>query len=386
MRRISITASLLLACAVSSLNCYADPHISRGAIPVENKVKISPVAGPIPYPWGLALLPDGTLIITQRDGKLRSVKGNQLTDAVDFPTNVLFEGQGGLLDVAASPNFEKDQLLYFSYSTGNTENNRTAIGRGKWQNGQLKDFEEIFKAAQGKKNSAHFGSRLAFLPDGTLLASIGDGGNPPQDFLDVFAREQGQNLQTHFGSVIRIKPDGSVPDDNPFIGVDGALPEIWSFGHRNPQGLAIDHENQIIWSSEHGPAAGDELNQLKKGANFGWPRVTFGRDYRDGSNIAFKIAGPEFVSPFLAWIDTHAPGGLTVYTGKAFPEWRGHLLSAGLVSQDLRLINPQGDPLNTESRIVIGERVRDSEIGADGTLYVITDGPQGRLLRIDPAQ
>ncbi|GAA5442364.1 aldose sugar dehydrogenase YliI [Microbulbifer sp. NBRC 101763] len=386
MRRISIATTVVLIYAIIASNCFADTRISRGAIPVIDNVKLSQVAGPIEYPWGIALLPDGALLITQRNGKIRTIKDGNLSDPVDFPVQVYFEGQGGLLDVAASPNFAKDNLLFFSYSIGNTQDNRLAIGRGKWQNDTLQDFEEIFKAAQGKTNDRHFGSRFAFLPDGTLLATIGDGGNPPQAYLDIFAREQGQNLHTHFGSVIRIKPDGSVPDDNPFIDMKGAQPEIWSFGHRNPQGLAIDPETKVVWSNEHGPAAGDELNRLEKGANFGWPRVTFGRDYRDGSNISFKIADPEFVSPILAWIDTHAPGGLTVYTGKAFPQWRGHLLSAGLVTQDLRVIDPEGDALTGEQRIVIGERVRDSEIGADGTLYVITDGPQGRLLRIDPDQ
>jgi glucose/arabinose dehydrogenase len=387
VRRVSFYTTLLaFTCTIISGVSSADTFLSRGTIPVIDKIKISKVTGPIPYPWGIALLPDGTLIITQRDGKLRTISNNTLSEAIDFPAQVFFEGQGGLLDVIASPNFDKDQLLYFSYASGNTESNRLTIGKGRWQSGQLVDFQEIFKAAQGKKNSAHFGSRFAFLPDGTLLASIGDGGNPPQDFLDIFAREQGQNLQTHFGSIIRISPDGSVPDDNPFVNTKGALPEIWSFGHRNPQGLAIDPESQVVWSSEHGPAAGDELNQVQKGANYGWPRVTFGRDYRDGSNISFKIASPEFTSPFLAWIDTHAPGGLTIYTGTAFPQWRGHLLSAGLVTQDLRVINPQGDPLNIEKRIVIGERVRDAEIGADGNLYIITDGPQGHLLRIEPDQ
>ncbi|MCO1335705.1 PQQ-dependent sugar dehydrogenase [Microbulbifer sp. OS29] len=384
MRRISIAAAAVLACLILIGSSFAETRISRGAIPIIDNVKLSQVAGPIEYPWGIALLPDGTLVITQRNGKIRTIKESDLSDPIAFPVQVYFEGQGGLLDVAASPNFASDNLLYFSYSIGNTQSNRLAIGRGKWKNGNLADFEEIFKAAQGKTNDRHFGSRFGFLADGTLLATIGDGGNPPQDFLDIFAREQGQNLQTHFGSVIRIQPDGSVPDDNPFIQTKGALPEIWSFGHRNPQGLAIDPGTQQVWSNEHGPAAGDELNQLRKGGNFGWPRVTFGRDYRDGSNIAFKIADPEFVSPILAWIDTHAPGGLTIYTGKAFPQWRGYLLSAGLVTHDLRVIDPEGDALTGEQRIVVGERVRDSEVGADGTLYILTDGPQGKLLRVDP--
>ncbi|WHI49688.1 PQQ-dependent sugar dehydrogenase [Microbulbifer sp. MLAF003] len=178
MRRISIATTVVLIYAIIASNCFADTRISRGAIPVIDNVKLSQVAGPIEYPWGIALLPDGALLITQRNGKIRTIKDGNLSDPVDFPVQVYFEGQGGLLDVAASPNFAKDNLLFFSYSIGNTQDNRLAIGRGKWQNDTLQDFEEIFKAAQGKTNDRHFGSRFAFLPDGTLLATIGDGGNP----------------------------------------------------------------------------------------------------------------------------------------------------------------------------------------------------------------
>ncbi|WP_445356123.1 PQQ-dependent sugar dehydrogenase [Microbulbifer sp. EKSA008] len=381
---VVVTICIFFSTAANSQN---NPLISRGTIPLAEEVTLTSVAGPLEYPWGITSLPDGSFLITQRSGQLRIVKdGKLLANPIEFPAEILFLGQGGLLDIAVSPTFPQDQMLYFSYAIGNMDSNRLAIGRAKWNNGKLENFEEIFKSAQGKNNGAHFGSRLAFLPDKTLLATIGDGGNPPQEFLDIFAREQAQNLQTHFGSIIRINGDGSIPDDNPFKNQADALPQIWSFGHRNPQGLVIDQQSGEIWSSEHGPAGGDELNRLKAGSNYGWPRVTFGRDYRDGSNIAFKIEDPEFTSPALAWLDTHAPGGLAFYTGNAFPEWKGRLISAGLVSEDLRIIQIKDGAAIGELRIPIGERVRDAEVGQDGSLYILTDGPKGRLLRIDPAK
>ncbi|AWF80927.1 hypothetical protein BTJ40_08950 [Microbulbifer sp. A4B17] len=387
MKHTSILAVAICILLSTSANCLGNPMISRGTIPLAEEVTLTSIAGPLEYPWGIASLPDGSFLITQRSGQLRLISDGKLSpESIEFPTEILFLGQGGLLDVAVSPNFTQDQMVYFSYATGNMDSNRLAIGRAKWNHGKLENFEEIFKSAQSKNNGAHFGSRLAFLPDKTLLATIGDGGNPPQEFLDIFAREQAQNLQTHFGSIIRINGDGSIPDDNPFNNQADALPQIWSFGHRNPQGLVIDYKSGEIWSSEHGPAGGDELNLLKVGSNYGWPRVTFGRDYRDGSNISFKITDPEFSSPVLAWLDTHAPGGLTLYTGNAFPEWQGRLLSAGLVSEDLRIIQVKDGAAIGELRIPVGERVRDAEVSQDGSLYILTDGPKGRLLRVDPAK
>jgi glucose/arabinose dehydrogenase len=222
--------------------------------------------------------------------------------------------------------------------------------------------------------------------DDTLLATIGDGGNPPLEFLDTLQREQAQNLQSYFGSVIRIKPDGSVPDGNPFAELAGAKPEVWSFGHRNAQGIVVDPKSGAVWVSEHGPLGGDELNRVEKGANSGWPRVTFGRDYRDGSVITPNIAGLNFEAPALAWVDTHAPSGLLLYSGSAFPDWKGNLLSTGLASRDIRRIEIEDGKVVGETRIPVGTtRMRDLEIGTDGTLYAITDGAEGTLLRIEPA-
>ncbi|MEM9222776.1 MAG: PQQ-dependent sugar dehydrogenase [Pseudomonadota bacterium] len=387
--------ALAIGFSVASTSASADPWFSRGFVPVGDNVTVTEVADNLRSPWGVATLPDGTFVITERGGTIRTFRDGKLTDPVPFPVAVMSEryspagdiiqGQGGLLDVIASPDFATDHTLFFSYAIGDLEDNRVAIGKGEWRDGKLENFEEIFRVAHGKRDGQHFGSRLAFLPDGTLIATVGDGGNPPLKFMDVFAREQAQNLQTHFGSVIRINTDGSAPADNPFVGVAGAQPEIWSFGHRNPQGLVVDPDTGTVWSSEHGPQAGDELNRIERENNYGWPRVTYGRDYRDGSVISANVTGPEFTGPSLSWIDTHAPGGLTLYTGTDFPEWEGALLSAGLASHDLRVIGIEGDAVASEERITIGSRVRDTAIGPDGGLFVLTDGPDAKLLRIDPS-
>ena len=385
------TVSLLASAAL------AETRLSRGFVPVQEGVEITEVLSGLEFPWGLAALPDGMILITQRDGAIRIVKDGTLSDTkIPFPAVVMTErsgpdgnivrGQGGLLDIAVSPNFADDKLLFFTYSTGKLDANRTAIARAVWTGDGLEDFKEIFQVSKAKRDGQHFGSRLAFMGDGTLLATIGDGGNPPLEFLDTLQREQAQNLQSYFGSVIRINPDGSVPDGNPFAELAGAKPEIWSFGHRNAQGIVVDPSSGAVWASEHGPLGGDELNRVEKGLNYGWPRVTFGRDYRDGSVITPNIAGPNFEAPALAWVDTHAPGGLLLYAGSAFPEWKGDLLSAGLASRDIRRIEIEDGKVAGETRIPVGTtRMRDFEIGIDGTLYAITDGAEGKLLRIAPA-
>lgn len=389
-------ACLFSASLLVSTVAAADTQISRGFVPLQEGVEIKDVVDGLAFPWGVASLPDGSLLITERDGMVRMVKDGALSDLeIAFPVEVMTErsgpggdivrGQGGLMDIALSPDFENDKRLYFTYARGTLGENRTAIGRATWTGEGLKDFEQIFEVSNGKVDGQHFGSRLAFLPDGTLLATIGDGGNPPIRFLDTYAREQPQNLQTHFGTVIRINPDGSPAKDNPFADEVGAKPEIWSFGHRNAQGIAVDPDTGAVWSSEHGPLGGDELNLVEKGENYGWPRVTYGRDYRDGSVIA-PIAAEHFASPALAWIDTHAPGGLIVYTGSAFPDWKGDLLSAGLASRDIRRIDVEDGKVAGETRINLDPlRVRSFAVGAGGELYVITEGADAKLLQVVPA-
>jgi glucose/arabinose dehydrogenase len=235
-----------------------------------------------------------------------------------------------------------------------------------------------------KSGAEHFGSRLLWLPDDTLLMSVGDGGNPPRRIGDRLAREQAQNLATHLGSILRLTADGTPAVDNPFLGRDGARAEIWSYGHRNVQGLARDPASGRIWATEHGPRGGDELNRVERGGNYGWPLQTQGRDYRSGEAIGQpRVAGT--IDPVVVWSPSPATSGLAVYSGDRFPAWRGSLFSGGLASADVRRIALDGDAnVVAQERLPIGSRVRDVRQGPDGFLYVLTDEANGRLLRIEP--
>jgi glucose/arabinose dehydrogenase len=287
------------------------------------------------------------------------------------------------MDVAVDPNFARNRLVYFTYSEGDASANRTAVARTRLDANRLSRFQRLFANADSKTRGQHFGSRLLFLPDGSLLVSIGDGGNPPISFAGADIRQQAQNVRTHFGKVLRLNPDGSVPRDNPLRTTEGARPEIWSFGHRNVQGLARDPETGAVWASEHGAAAGDEINRLEAGANYGWPAVTFARNYFDGSLISTETRREGMQDPVVVWLDTHSPSGLAVYRGQEFPQLRGALLSGGLITQDIRVIRPQPAGRARETRIPIGARVRDVAIGPDGRIYILTDGESARLLRIE---
>jgi glucose/arabinose dehydrogenase len=235
-----------------------------------------------------------------------------------------------------------------------------------------------------KSGSQHFGSRLLWLPDGTLLMTVGDGGNPPLQIDGMLARDQAQNLRSHLGSIVRLTEDGNPAPDNPFVDRDDALPEIWAYGSRNSQGLARDPRSGRVWASEHGPRGGDELNLLKPGRNYGWPLQTWGRDYRTGAPIGSANAkGME--NPGVVWTPAHAPSGLAFYTGKHFADWRGSLLSGGLVTQDVRriMLDENGNVTGQE-RLTIGSRVRAVSQGPDGHIYILTDEQDGGLFRLEP--
>lgn len=370
----------------------ANARISRGMIAQESGYDLRVVAEGLFLPWAVAWLPDGSAIITEKRGTLRVLREGSLSDPIEFPVPVtsggeggITRGQGGLMDVAVAPDFEETGWLYFTYSTGDPSANRTEIGRARWDGSSLPEFEVLWRNPDDKSSGQHFGARLLFLPDGTFLATIGDGGNPPVMFDGDEIRKQAQNRTTAFGTVIRLNPDGSIPEDNPRFDGD-TLPGLWSYGHRNIQGIARNPESGVIWANEHGAAAGDELNRLMPGQNYGWPAATFSRNYRDGSLISERTELPGAVHPRVVWLDTHAPSGLTVYHGSEFPAWRGAVLSGGLVTRDIRVI--RGGESNRrpgESRIPIGERVRDVRQSPDGGLYVLTDSENGQLLRIIPS-
>ncbi len=338
---------------------------------------IETVAEGLAFPWSLAFLPDGDILVTERDGRLRVIRnGELLPDPVAGVPETFVRGQGGLMDIRLHPDFASNQLIYLSYSHGTRDANQLRVARAKYAGDSLTDLEVIFGAEPLKDTPIHYGARLAFLPDGTLLITSGDG---------FTYREQAQVLDNHWGKTVRINDDGSIPSDNPFVNTDGARPEIWTYGHRNQQGLVVDGETGRVYLHEHGPMGGDELNILQPGANYGWPAATYGLDYSGARISPFReLAGTEL--PLEYWVPSIAPGGMTLYSGEAFPEWQGDLFVAALANMSVRrLVMEDGviagqDTLFTD----LEERFREVRAGPDGYLYLLTDSADGRILRVRP--
>lgn len=388
-RAILQTAAVLALSAgiwAQAVAVAAEPFVSQGNVPDETGIALVTVADGLEHPWGLDWLPDGSALVTERAGDLHLIRiGLPEPMPISGVPAVFAAGQGGLLDIAVHPEFADNGLVYLSYAAGDRGANRTQVARGVLDGSVLRDLEVIFAVADTKAGAQHFGSRLLWLPDGTLLVSIGDGGNPPVAFDGQAIRLQAQNPGTHFGSLIRIHDDGSIPSDNPVVGGSDAQPEIWSYGHRNVQGLALDPVTGVIWANEHGARRGDELNRVEVGENYGWPQVTHSRNYGLGSLISPHTSLPGMVDPTLVWMTTVAPSGLVVYRGDVFPEWDGDLLSGGLVSQDIRRIDLDGNGIVIgETSIGIDARVRDVSVSPDGHVYVLTDESDGALIRLDP--
>ncbi|MCB1777352.1 MAG: PQQ-dependent sugar dehydrogenase [Candidatus Competibacteraceae bacterium] len=343
------------------------------------------VAG-LRHPWSIAWLPDGSALITERAGRLRLVRNGKLEpEPVAGLPPILASGQGGLLDIALHPDFAENRLIYLTFATGDPQANRTALARGRFDGHALRDTQVIFQNADAKSGGQHFGSRIVWLPDKSLLMSIGDGGNPPLSFNGENIRNQAQNPGTHFGKVLRLKDDGTPPPDNPFVNQKGAKPEIWTFGHRNIQGLARDPVSGRIWANEHGSRGGDELNVIEGGHNYGWPEVTYSIEYW-GPKISNETTRPGMTDPIRVWTPSKAPSGLTFYTGDVYPQWQGDLFSGALKFQQIRRLELDGTQVVNEEKLTIGQRVRDVRQGPDGYLYVLTDEDDGALLRILPVK
>jgi aldose sugar dehydrogenase len=340
-------------------------------------VKVEIIARGLEHPWSLESLPDGRMLVTERAGRLRSVAADgQLSEPVSGVPEVFAQSQGGLLDVALDPGFASSRLVYLSYSEPGDGGASTAVARGRLSEDAtaLDDVEVIFRQEPKLSGGAHFGSRLVFAPDGTLFVTLGDRGklHPAQDVSD------------HVGTIVRINPDGSVPSDNPFVDRDDAKPEIWSYGHRNVQGAALHPETGRLWTHEFGPRGGDALNVPEAGRNYGWPLVSFGRHYA-GQNIPDPPTRPDLAQPIYHWTPAISPSGMTFYTGEAFPEWQGNILIGGLGSQTLVRLTVDGEQVTGEERITMDERIREVHQGDDGAVYLLTDKPDGEILRLTPA-
>lgn len=331
-------------------------------------------------PWGIAWLPDGSKLITERRGSIQLVSGGQMTPVTGGP-EVFARGQGGLMDVALHPDFAKNNWVYFTYSAGDANANGTALGRGTLRGGRLEGFQQLFRVSQSKRGQQHFGSRILWLPDGTLLMSVGDGGNPPNSLDGENIRNQAQKPASHLGKILRLTAEGKPAPGNAWAGKGGA-PEVWTIGHRNIQGLARDPGTGRIYASEHGARGGDEVNVVESGKNYGWPVATWSVEY-SGPKISDSTSLPGMVDPIVVWTPCPAPSGLAFYTGDKNSAWRGDLFSGGLRSADVIRIDldAQGRVAG-QSRIEVGERVRDVRQGPDGHLYVLTDAANGSLIRL----
>lgn len=369
-----------------SMGCAAQtgPAPISGDVPEAPGWRAEVVIDGLSHPWAIAWLPDGSALVTERPGRLRLIRDGRLDPKpiAGLPQVSAF-GQGGLLDIALHPDFADNRWVYLTMAVGSPEANRTTLVRGRLEDQTLRDAAIIFQNADPKSGGQHFGSRLVWLPDKSLLMSIGDGGNPPTRFGDGNIRDQAQNLGTHFGKVLRLKDDGTPLPDNPFVNQPGAKPEIWTLGHRNIQGLARHPLNGRIWASEHGSRGGDELNILEGGRNYGWPVVTYSLEYW-GPKIADETHRPGMADPRLVWTPSKAPSGLTFYTGDIYPQWKGDLFSGALKFGQIRHIDLDGERIIGEEKLTLGKRVRDVRQGPDGYLYVLTDEDEGALLRIVP--
>lgn len=384
---MALATCLLAALAATSAPLPAVPPgtvLSARNVPIEPGARRETVVEGLEHPWGLAFLPDGNALVTERPGRLRVVRDGVLVpEPVAGVPAVFAQNQGGLLDVAVHPRFADNRLVYITYAHGSAEANTTRVARARFTGTALEGLEVIFESNQPKTAAGHFGSRLAFMPDGTLLVSIGDGGNPPVMLDGAFIREKAQDPRSHWGKIVRLDERGAARKDNPF---PGAAKGVWSIGHRNIQGLAVDATRGIVWATEHGSLGGDELNRVAGGGNHGWPLVSMTREYVGGAAIGSATTRAGKVDPVLLWDTAVAPSGLAVYDGDAFPHWRGDLFSGSLVSLDVRRIDlDDAGAVRGETALRIGQRVREVEVGPAGNLYVLTDEKSGRLLRFVPA-
>ena len=320
--------------------------------------------------------PNGDILVTERAGRLRIVRGGKLdpTTISGVPT-VVAQSQGGLMEVALHPNFAQNQFIYLTYSKPGEQGNTTALARGRFDGKALLDVKDLFVADAWSKPAMHFGSKIAFSPDGHLFMTVGERND----------RNRAQELTHHAGKILRLNDDGSVPKDNPFVGKDGVRPEIYSYGHRNAQGLAFRPGTSELWANEHGPLGGDELNLIQPGRNYGWPVITYGREY-SGEIIAANPFREGMEQPLTVWVPSIGISGLAFYDGDAFPNWKGQMFVGGLSGLTLNRVGLNDRGLAGREMLLyeLRQRIRDVRVGADGFIYVVTDNGQGGILRIEP--
>ena len=380
IRHAALTAATAAACALSA--CSDPPERSDTPVVDAALYTVETLADGLSYPWHMAVLPGGDILVTERSGALRLIRDGQLQDApVSGTPPVFFDGQGGLFEVALAPDFATSAKVFLTYASGDAGANTTTLASARFDGESLVGLETLFTATPARDTDAHFGGRLVFLPDGTLLLTLGDG---------FEFREQAQVRSNHLGTIVRLNPDGGAASDNPFYAEGGAAADVYSYGHRNVQGIAYDSVRGVIWEHEHGPQGGDELNRIEAGANYGWPIVTDGIDYSGARISPFRDHEAQgFSAPAWGWTPSIAPSGLAIYTGDLFPDWTGDLFVTALAGTALHHLDLGADgTVLAENRILLEGRPRLRHVAEapDGSILVLTDGNPGALLRMTPAR
>jgi glucose/arabinose dehydrogenase len=345
--------------------------------PIKGALRVETIAKGLEHPWSLAFLPDERILVTERPGRLRLVaRDGRISEPLDGVPGVYASGQGGLLDVALSPAFDTDRLVYLSFAESGKGGASTAVARGRLGEHGLEKTQVIWRQQPKVSGSNHWGSRIVFRPDGTLFVTLGDRFN---------YSDSAQDLSTTIGKIVRINPDGSAPRDNPFVGRAGARPEIWSYGHRNVQAAALDPGTGQLWTAEHGARGGDELNQPEAGKNYGWPVISYGVHY-SFLKIGEGTAKSGMEQPVYYWDPVIAPSGMVFYTGNLFAGWKNNILIGSLTPGLLvRLVTKDGKVAQEERYLgEVEERIRDVRQAKDGSLYLVTDARNGRILRVTP--
>ena len=383
---LSLSIAILMVACTNGENAQATAGASEEAqslsdiSPIDRKPFETLEIASFDEPWAMTFLPDGRMLVSEKAGKLQLVDSKGQKTEISGVPEVAYGGQGGFGDVVLAPDYATSQMVYLSWVEAGEKDKRGAVvGRAKLdlsgQKPALKNLTTIWIQKPKVTGGGHYSHRIAFSPDGEYLF-IGSGDRQKFD--------PAQDMASNLGKIVRLHPDGTIPKDNPFVDKEGALPEIWSLGHRNILGLAFDSEGQL-WNQEMGPRDGDELNLVRRGANYGYPIVSEGNHY-DGKKIPNHSTRPEFEAPKVAWVPTIAPGGLIFYSGKLFPAWQGSAFIGGLASQSLIRVSFDGDTAKEADRFIMDNRIREVEQGPDGAIYILEDGENGRMLKLTPTK
>lgn len=380
----SLFSLITIGLAISGGALVSGQTAMRSAL---HDYRVVPVVEGLIQPWSIAFLPGGDMLVTERPGRLRIVRGGKLLPQAVEGLPPLFTGnnQSGLLEVAPHPSFAANRLLYFTYAKplADGKESTTALARGRFENDRLTGVEQLFESVS--RGRGHYGAKIAFDKNGFLFLTLGDRQVAPEGDLEA---HPAQDLSNHHGAIVRLHDDGRVPADNPFVNQAGAKPEIWSYGHRNVQGIAVHPETGDVWANEHGPQGGDEINRIQRGVNYGWPVVGFGVNYQTGLAIHSGTHRKGMEQPAHIWVPSIGISGMMIYTGDKFPQWRGNMFVGGMVGQQLVRLTLNGQRVVGQETLVPGMgRVRDVRQGLDGLIYLVIDDRDGKptpVLRIEP--